>query len=162
MYGYKLETDHILAGRIECIGIAGHERLDGLEVAFLVKTVADILLGGQHDELAAIGKVRNAHQFATVVGAKQVLRIGSVLLESDDNGTFVLAPVIVHVTQIVGNEHLDVLLALESTRHVTPHLQQLLPDVGAGQLTGGINIAFGTGYVSDSLAFGDDGTDAVE
>ena len=91
-----------------------------------------------------------------------MLRVGSVLLESDDNGAFVLAPVIVHVSQIVGNEHLDVLLALEGTRHVAPHFQQLLPDIGAGQFTGRINVSLGTGDVPDSLAFSNDGTDTVE
>ena len=76
--GYELEADYILACSIECVGIAGHERFDGLEVALLIKTVAYVL----------------------------------------------------HVTNIIADEHLDVLFAFEGTRHVAPHLQQLLSDIG--------------------------------
>ena len=162
MHRHELEADHILARSVEGIGIAGHERLDGLEVALLVKTVAYVLLGGQHDELAAVGKVRNTHQLAAVVGTKQVLRVGSVLLESDDNHAFTFAPVIIHVTDVIADEHLDVLLALEGTRHVAPHIQQFLADIGKCQLTGSIHITFGTGDVPDSFAFSDNGTDTVE
>lgn len=91
-----------------------------------------------------------------------MLRIRSVFLESDNDGTLIFAPVIVHVTQIIGNEHLNVLLALEGTRHVTPHFQQFLSDIGTCQLAGGINVTLSAGDVSDCLAFGDDGTDTVE
>ena len=70
MHRHELEADQILARSVEGIGVAGHERLDGLEVALLVKAVAYVLLGGQHDELAAVGKVRNTHQLAAVVGTK--------------------------------------------------------------------------------------------
>ena len=91
-----------------------------------------------------------------------MLRIGSVFFESDNNDTFSLAPVVVHVTQIIGNEHLDVLLALEGTRHVAPHFQQLLSDISKCQLAGGINVTLSAGDVSDCLAFGDDGTDTIE
>ena len=111
VHRHELETDHILARSIERIGITRTWTAwwTWSRSPCQSRSIRSPLVNAWRTGCRREGS--NTHQLTTVVGTKKVLRVGSVLLESDDDGASSLRQSSYMSPRIVGNEHLDVLLA---------------------------------------------------